>query len=269
MRLFSLDNGTMLLLVCRVAAAPLLILCASMAQRRYGQSIGGRLVGLPLTSLPLLALMTAADGRAFAAAAATATLAGVFAQSAWCWVYAHVAVRHLGVWSSFLVSSAVFALTCVALYGLHLSLFWGAAVGSLSILAALAWWPSSGPHDDPREGSHTELAARMSAGCAFTVGVTEASRSLGPSAAGLVGAYPVLTVVLAVATHRRDGDQAASVFLRGVIRGSGSLVAGVATIALTIGALGPVVAFPLAITASLAAQFVPTGWVRRPAPAAA
>ncbi len=256
-------------MVCRIAAAPLLILCASVAQRRYGQSAGGRLVGLPLTSLPLLALMTAADGRAFAAGAATATLAGVFAQSAWCWVYAHAAVRHLGPWSSLMVASAVFALACLALYGLHLSLLWGVVVGSLSILAALAWWPSSGPREDPRQGSPSELAARMSAGCAFTVGVTESSRSLGPSAAGLVGAYPVLTVVLAVATHRRDGDWAANAFLRGVMRGSGSLVAGVAIIALTVGPLGPVVAFPLAIAASLAAQFVPTGSVRRPTPAAA
>ncbi len=259
----------MLLLVCRIAAAPLLILCGSLAQRRYGQSIGGRFVGLPLTSLPLLALMTEADGRVFAAAAATATLAGVFAQSAWCWVYAQAAVRRVRIWTSLALASAVFAAGGVALYELRLPLFLGAALGAASILAALAWWPRTLDGAEPAEGTRAELAARMAAGGAFSVGVTGASRALGPSGAGLVGAYPILTVVLAVATHRRDGAQAASAFLKGVIQGSGSLVAGVATVALTVGPLGPLVAFPLAIAASLAAQLLPTGWVARPSPATA
>jgi hypothetical protein len=259
----------MLLIVCRIVAAPLLILGGSAAQRRYGQSIGGRLVGLPLTSLPLLALMTAADGRAFATAAATATLAGTFAQSAWCWVYVHATVRRVGICSSLVLASAVFVASCLALYELRLSLAMGAVLGIVSILAALAWWPDRAAETDPTNGTRRELAARMATGCAFTVGVTEASRTLGARGAGLVGAYPVLTVVLAVATHRRDGAQAASAFLKGVIQGSGSLVAGVAIVALTLGPLGPLVAFPLAIAASVAAQFVPTGWVRRPTPAAA
>ncbi len=256
------------MLASRIAAAPLLVLGGTLVQRRYGQAIGGRLVGLPLTSLPLLALVAAADGRTFAAAAATATLAAVVAQTAWCWTYAKAASRGAGLWPTLMRSSVAFAAWSLLLYVLRPSLAVAVVAGPLSILAALRWWPRAVGAGEPGTGSGAELAARMVAGGAFMVGVTEASRSLGPSGAGLVGAYPVLTVVLAVATHRRDGAPGAVAFLRGVTQGSGSLVAGVATVALGIGPLGPAVAFPLAVAASLTVQLASTGMFRRPAPAA-
>ncbi len=255
-------------MVTRIAAAPLLVLGGTLAQRRYGPAIGGRLVGLPLTSLPLLALITVANGRAFAAVAATATLAAVLAQSAWAWVYAHAAARSARVATPLALASGAFACCCLALYALHPSMLWGVTAGTLSILGALRWWPRTTPTGSPRAGTAADVGARMVAGGAFMLGVTEASRSLGASGAGFVGAYPVLTAVLTVATHRRDGADAASIFLRGVVEGSGSLVAGVATIALTISPLGPAIAFPLAIAAALLAQFAPAGVSRRPTPAA-
>ena len=102
----------------------------------------------------------------------------------------------------------------------------------------------------------------MVAGSAFTVGVTGASGSVGPQAAGFLGSFPVLTVVMAVATHRRDGAGAATDFLDGVVAGTLSVVAALATLAATLTALGPLAAFPLALGASLATQVVPTGWAR-------
>lgn len=252
----------MVLLVFRVAAAPVLVLAASLAQQRFGQSIGGRLVGLPLTSLPLLALLAAAHGTGFAAAAATAALAGVVAQCIWALVYAVCARRHGPVVSAS-AATAAFAATCVAFLGVHLGVLPAAVVAAASVLGSLAVWPAAAGSHRPRPATCREVVGRMAAGSAFTVAVTGASGSVGPQAAGLLGSYPVLTVVLAVATHRREGAGAVGDFLEGVVAGTISVVAALAVVAATLPALGPVGAFPLAIGASLGVQLLPLGRARR------
>ena len=258
----------MVLLLLRIGAAPVLILAGSLAQQRFGHAIGGRLVGLPLTSLPLLALFAAAHGATYAASAATATLAGVVGQSAWALSYALAARRH-GPVRSAAVATAAFGAVCLLLYGADLSLIPAAVLATVSVAGALAVWPatSASPHPGG-EASRGELYGRMAAGSAFTVAVTGASGSLQPQAAGLFGSYPVLTVVLAVVTRRRGGVGAATVFLEGVVAGTLSVVAALVAVAATLSVLGPIGAFPLAVGVAVAAQLVPVGWARRSRPGA-
>lgn len=252
----------MVLLVFRVASAPVLVLVASVAQQRFGQAVGGRFVGLPLTSLPLLALLAAGEGVGFAAAAATAALAGVAAQCVWALAYVLAARRH-GPVASAAAATGAFVLTCAALLGVHLGLVPATVLAAASVAGSLAFWPSAPGSHQPQPATGRELGGRMVTGSAFTVAVTGASGTLGPQAAGLLGSYPVLTVVMAVATHRRDGVGAASDFLEGVVAGTLSVVAALATVAAAVVPLGPIGAFPLALGAALAAQLVPLGWVRR------
>jgi hypothetical protein len=262
----------MLLLFLKVASAPALILGGSLVQRRFGQSVGGRFVGLPLTSLPLLALLAAADGRSFAGDAAAATLGGGVAQSAWCLVYA-AAARRRGPLVASVLATGGFVVVCLALYVVHLPVLVAAALATASIPGALLVWPETAHEERPPSASRYDLGARMLAGCAFTLAVTGLSVALGARAAGLVGAFPVLTVVLAAATHRRDGAAAVGAFLESVMAASLSVVAGVTVVALALPTLGPLVAFPAALAAAVAAQLVPLGrarrwWVGRPAASA-
>ncbi|MEX5931749.1 hypothetical protein AB6H26_19805 [Providencia hangzhouensis] len=46
------------LFVFKVVITPLLLLTASLAARRWGESIGGLIVGLPLTSGPISSLLS-------------------------------------------------------------------------------------------------------------------------------------------------------------------------------------------------------------------
>ena len=62
------------LLFVELSLAPTLILVSSLVQQRWGQRIGGLIVGLPLTSLPLLMLLSLAHGAQFSAAAADSSL---------------------------------------------------------------------------------------------------------------------------------------------------------------------------------------------------
>lgn len=259
----------MVLLLLRIAAAPALIALGSAAQRRFGQAIGGRLVGLPLTSLPLLALLTVSQGTSFAGSTAAALLGAGIAQSAWCLSYVLIGRRRSPLVAT-VGASASFAAACVVLYLGDLRPLVAAILSVVSIFVTLAVWPgargSSARSDDRggRSGASTggSLVARMVAGAAFTLGLTGAASAVGPELAGLIGAFPVLTVVLAVATHRRDGSERVAAFLEGVMAGSLSVVAGLSVVAFFLVSLGPLAAFPLAVLVSGATQLVPVNWVQ-------
>ncbi|MFZ0665718.1 MAG: hypothetical protein WAM97_08175 [Acidimicrobiales bacterium] len=250
----------MLLLTLRLISAPVLILGATAIQRRFGQSVGGRIVGLPLTSLPILGLICISEGPGFAGRAAGASLDGAVAQSVWCLVYVWTA-RRFGPARSLAASTTAFAASCLLLYPLVLAILWATLLGGASIIAALAVWPQGErPSTTPALKRRGDLAARVLAGTAFSVAITTMASTLGPRASGLLTAFPVLTVVLAVATHLSEGEASSRQFLEGVLAGSLSVVAGLATVALTLGPFGPAVAFPLSVTASGAAQLVRLKW---------
>ena len=59
-----------------------MVLAASLAARRWGEAVGGWLVGLPLTSGPVAVFLALEQGPAFATDAAAASNAGVVAQAA-------------------------------------------------------------------------------------------------------------------------------------------------------------------------------------------
>ena len=65
----------------KLALTPGLILVASLAGRRWGESVGGWLVGLKLTSAPVAFFLALDHGTGFAAAAAAGSIAGTVAQA--------------------------------------------------------------------------------------------------------------------------------------------------------------------------------------------
>jgi hypothetical protein len=67
----------MSLLAVKLVPTPLVVLAASLAARRWGDVVGGWLVGLPLTSGPVALFLARERGPAFAADAAAGSLAGV------------------------------------------------------------------------------------------------------------------------------------------------------------------------------------------------
>jgi hypothetical protein len=66
---------------------PMLILAASLAGRRWGPTVGGWLVGLPLTSAPVAFFLAIDQGLGFAKNAAAGSLAGTAAQAGFCLAY--------------------------------------------------------------------------------------------------------------------------------------------------------------------------------------
>jgi hypothetical protein len=75
------------LLLLKLLVTPALIGTASLAGRRWGHSISGWLVALPLTTGPITFFLALSHGTAFAASAAAGTLAGGISQAVFVTAY--------------------------------------------------------------------------------------------------------------------------------------------------------------------------------------
>ena len=83
----------MSLLAVKLIVTPLMILAASLVGGRWGDALGGWLVGLRLTSGPVAVFLAVEHGADFAAEASAGSLAGVIAQAGFCLGYALAAPR--------------------------------------------------------------------------------------------------------------------------------------------------------------------------------
>src|SRR5260370_42337540 len=81
-------------LALKLVLTPALIGTATLAGRRWGQSVGGWLVGLPLTTGPVAFFIALDHGTAFAAAAVVGSLVGAVAEAAFGVAYGWRAARN-------------------------------------------------------------------------------------------------------------------------------------------------------------------------------
>ncbi len=206
-----------MLLVLRLVSAPLVILLATMAQRRFGHAVSGLIVGLPLTSLPLLWLVALGHGTPFAGSMSTALLTASCAQMALIWSYARLA-RHYSPVVAAAGSVTVFTVLALLTDALHPSAPLAAFLGVASCVLALRAWPEfdAAPVVDGRY----RVGLRVTLVTLFTVIVVSFAGWMGPQLAGLVAALPALSLVMAIVTHRELGGGATSHFLHSVTRGS-------------------------------------------------
>jgi hypothetical protein len=80
-------------LAIKLVGTPLVVLSASPAARRWGDAVGGCLVGLRLTSAPVSVFLAIEQGPSFAAQVANGWIAAVVSQAAFCLGHAAQARR--------------------------------------------------------------------------------------------------------------------------------------------------------------------------------
>ncbi|HEU4366646.1 MAG TPA: hypothetical protein VFV05_00285 [Methylomirabilota bacterium] len=245
-------------LVLELVLTPLLIAAASLAGRRWGQAVGGWLVGLPLTTGPVAFFLALDHGTAFATVVALGSLAGAIAEGAFCLAYGHLARRGPAVALS--AACAAFALAAAALRGLALPL---TALGLLvfATLAMSLWFmPSGSGPADPAPPPRWDIAARMAVTTALVVGLTAIAPALGPRPSGILAAFPLYAAILTVFAHRAGAAPAVQV-LRGLLLGLFSFAAFFVVLAALLERLGTGGAFVAATAVALAAQGASLGVV--------
>lgn len=203
------------LLIPKLFLAPLFVAVISYIQQRWGDGIGGRLIGLPLTTGPFIFIIFLQEGRPFAARAAHGVLVGQLALIVFCWVYAVSSLR-----TSWAPALAVGSISCL-LVGWIITSFEIRLQVLLPLLTglwflALKFWPS---YSNPPRTSGVpswELPVRLFVTVVIILVLTGFATALGPRIAGALSTYPVIISVLGAFSQKRFGSSATVETLHGL-----------------------------------------------------
>ena len=249
-------------LVLKLVLTPVLIAAASLAGRRWGQAIGGWLVGLPLTSGPVAFFLALDHGTSFAAAAAFGSLAGAIAEAAFCLAYGWTVNRG---WPLALIAACgAFAAVAGALQRLSLGMLALAGIVVVTLAATLRAMPRRGAALAVTVPPRWDIPARMLVTTALVVGLTEVAPVLGPRLSGVLATFPVYAAILTVFAHRAGTAPAVQV-LRGLLVGLFSFAGFFLVLGGLIERLGVAGGFAAATAAALAIQAASLGLVLAPA----
>lgn len=214
-------------LLLRLVLPPLTVLAAGWLQHRIGPRLSGRLVGLPLTSGPLVLVLLLAEGARAASVAAQGVLAGQLMVVGFTCAYAVASTRATA--RSTLAAAA--PATVVIGAGAHTAtaaLAWsGLAVVPVALMALWLWRPDAPSVAPPTRPSGAQLGFRAVLAGVLVSGLSTSSRVLGPGLTGVLASVPLVVAVVAPSTHRDGGSPAA----RSMLRGTLTVVPGTATFA--------------------------------------
>lgn len=242
-------------LLLKLILTPSLIGAASLAGRRWGDSISGWLIALPLTTGPITFFLALSHGNAFATTAAAGTLAGGFSQAAYMLIYARLAQRWK--WLPTLAMSIVgFAVFTALLQQLTFPLVPLYVLVFLVLILVVRLLPRQSHLDAAGEGlpPRWDIPLRMIIATVFVVLVASLAPAFGPRLTGLLAPFPLFTSILAAFAHHQHGADAAVSVLRGVLMGLFSYASFFFVLAILLEPAGILVAFAIAILVEIIFQ---------------
>lgn len=251
----------MSLLAAKLILTPLVILIASLVSRRWGDAVGGWLVGLPVVSGPVSVFLAIERGPEFTSQAALGSVAGVVSQASFCVGYGLAASR--GWPTAFASATFAYVATAAASTWLAPPLIVAVPVAAASLLLARRFVPRSrGPHF-AASAPWWEIPARMIVVTALVVAITGFASTLGPRASGLSASYPIVSAALAIFAHVARGPAGGMDALRGMASALYGFIGFFAVIATLMVPLGAPIAFGLALAVALCIQGLTLMWIQR------
>jgi hypothetical protein len=242
------------LLFFKLLVTPLLLLAASLAVRRWGEAVGGLLVGLPLTSGPVSVFLALEHGPAFAAQATAGSLVATAGQAAFCFAYCRLAPRGWPV--ALAGAGATFAVVAVLLQSSALSQTGLFLIAILATALALSLIPNKAARSGRLDPPWWDLPSRMVLIAMLVVGVTAVAPYVGPETSGVLPSFPFMAIILAVFAQRMMGHVAAQQLMRGMLAGLLGFAAFFYVLSLTLPRLSLIDAYGSAILCTLAIQAV-------------
>ncbi|MFE2913180.1 hypothetical protein [Kitasatospora indigofera] len=248
----------MSMLILKLLLAPALVVASSLAGRRWGPTLTGTLVALPIVAGPILFITWLEHGQEFAARAAGASLLGLVSLALFAVVFARLArTARAGHWAVALVLAWTVCLAADVVLGrlsvppaLALCLALAATACGAKALgrARPAELPKAAP--PPR----WDLPARAAATALLVTALTTAAAHLGPDLTGVLAPFPIGTSVVATFALAQGGAAVAEATLRGVLRGLLGFTAFCYLVAVLTEPLGGAAAFGIAFVCTPALQ---------------
>ena len=254
------------LFLLKLILAPVIIGSASLAGRKWGPAVSGWIVGMPLTSGPVIFFLALSHDAAFAVNTSLGTVSGGFSLVAFCLVYGWLAMR-FGWLVSITGSLTAYGLVTAWMRGLTFPaapLFFAVFC---AIVLGIRWMPKE-TEVEPAESKPGawDIPSRILIGTGFILLLTGGAPLLGPRLTGLLSTIPLYTAILAVYAHRLQGGMGAVHVLRGLLHGLFAFLGFFATLCSLLPQAGIAVSFIAAIGAALLAQGASLLWMRRDNP---
>jgi hypothetical protein len=207
------------ILALKLILAPIIIGSASLAGRRWGPAVSGWIVGMPLTSGPVIFFVALSHGASFAANAGLGVISGGLSLVAYALTYSWLATRfrwHISIAGSLLV----FSLSTLFLQSTTISLLPIFALVALAILAGLRLMPNDEVvKNNDAKLSQWDIPARIFIGTSFILLLTGAAPLIGSRMTGLLTTIPLYVTILSIFAHRDHGAAAAAHVMRGLLYG--------------------------------------------------
>lgn len=243
-------------LALKLVLTPILIAAASAVGKRWGPSLSGWLVGLPLTSGPVIFFLALEHGTGFAAAAARGVVLGVTSQAVFGLAYIHLGAAR-GWPRAIIAGTVAYAAVTAVFVVAPLSPWLEPLIVAASLVLAISLSaPSASSATSPAAAELADLPLRMVIATALVVALTETAPLLGPRLSGLLSPFPIYAAILAAFAHRRGGAQSGRLVWRGLFFGLFAFLGFFSAIAATIIPFGIGVSFALAVVTALLIQGV-------------
>jgi hypothetical protein len=207
------------LLALKLILAPVIIGSASLAGRKWGPAVSGWIVGMPLTSGPVIFFVALGNGKVFASTAALGVLSGGLSLVAYALAYSWLAVKFR--WQISIVGSLlVFSISTLLLQNFIFPLL----PIFVLVCAALVLGLQLMPKDEIEKESENkpgpwDIPARIFIGTSFILLLTGIAPHIGSRLTGLLTTIPLYITILTIFAHRNQGHAAAAHVLRGLLYG--------------------------------------------------
>ena len=241
------------LFILKLILAPVIIGSASLAGRKWGPAVSGWIIGLPLTSGPVVFFLALSHDAAFATNAALGVISGGISLTVYAVAYAWIAKRFH--WQAALIGSLSAFMACTAiLQNLTLPLFpiFFAVLGAIALSLRLV--PNERVQPTDAQPGPWDIPARILIGTSFILTLTGVAPLIGPRLTGLLTTIPLYASILTVFAHRHQGAAAASHVLRGLLYGLFAFAGFFLTLNLLLEYAGIAAAFLSAIAVALTIQ---------------
>lgn len=241
------------ILALKLILAPLIIGSASLAGRKWGPAVSGWIVGMPLTSGPVVFFVALSQGILFAESSALGVLSGGISLVLYALTYAWLATRFKW-YVSIAGSILVFSLSTLFLQTVSISLFVIAPVVALAIVTGLKLMPKGDVEPGKSEQSRWDIPVRILIGTSFILLLTGIAPFIGSRMTGLLTTIPLYVTILSIFAHRDHGPAAAAHVLRGLLYGMFAFTGFFLVLSLLIERTSLGISFGLAAFTALAVQ---------------
>lgn len=210
------------MLILKLTIVPLAILAFGIVDRLHGPRVAGWLAGFPIVAGPLLVFVTLEHGPAFGSATALGAYFGLVPWMAFTLTYAHLAGRAGPLLCTILGFAAWGAVSAASIWMQGASRWWE-LLPLAACLAAMVLQPRGEPSDEEREHVWWGLPARMIAGAALTVVITQFASAMGAHWSGIFATFPVMGSIICISSHLQYGRHAVQEAVAGMSMGLASV----------------------------------------------